>query len=272
MLNQVAYLGPLGSFCGEAAAQLDAARLVPTSSISAVFESVAQGRAEAGVVPAENSWEGAVHQTMDLLAASDTLVIAAELILPVQHQLLARPGRQPGELTRVFSHNQALSQCEAYLSEFCPDAERVEVTSTAQGASMAAAADECWGALASIGAAREYGLEIIAANVCTMPNNETRFLIIKQNDNPVKNNGKTSLVVQAVDRPGALYHLLHEFYTRNISLTRIESRPARTRLGEYRFFIDCIGSRLDEPLVEAIQALEQASVFLRVLGSYPAAQ
>lgn len=271
MLDQVAYLGPLGSFCGEAASRLGAARLLAMPSIAAVFAAVAQDMAEAGVVPVENSWEGAVHQTMDLLAASDTLVIAGELILPVQHQLMARPGRRPEELTRVLSHAQALSQCDAYLSKVCPQADQIEVMSTAQGASLVAASDAPWGALASAGAAKEYGLEIIAADICTMSNNETRFLIIKKIDNPVKNGGKTSLVVQAVDRPGALYHLLHEFYTRNISLTRIESRPARTRLGEYRFFIDCIGSRLDDPLIETILALDKATVFLRVLGSYPEA-
>jgi len=269
MLDRVAYLGPQGSFCGEAAATLKTAQLVSAASIPAVLKAVANGEVDTGVVPVENSWEGAVHQTMDLLAASDELAIAGELVLPVQHHLLASLGTRPAMVTQVLSHPQALAQCNVYLSQACSKAEQVEVASTAKGASLVASTDAPWAAVGSAAAAQRYNLEIIAADICDMPNNETRFLVIKKQDNPVADACKTSLVVQAVDRPGALYHLLHEFYTRDINLTRIESRPARTRLGEYRFFIDCLGSRLDEPMVEAIKSLEKASVFLRVLGSYP---
>lgn len=272
MLNRLAYLGPVGSYCAEAANSLPASELVPAPSITAVFQLVAQGEAEAGIVPVENSWEGAVHQTMDMLAASDSLSIAGEIVLPIHHLLLARPGRKPEQLTKILSHPQALAQCDGFLSRACNGATRVEVASTADGAAQVAASDNLWGAVGSAAAAKKYNLEVIATDICDMPNNETRFLIISHTDNPVVAMGKTSLVVQAVDRPGALYQLLHEFYTRDISLTRIESRPARTRLGEYRFFIDCLGSRLDKPIGEAIKALENASVFLRVLGSYPAAK
>lgn len=269
MLNRLAYLGPPGSFCEEAAAQAGGCELVPQVSIPLVMKAIALGQVSGGVVPVENSWEGAVPQTMDLLAADDRLAIAGELVLPIHHHLLARQAWAPGELTRILSHPQALAQCSNYLSQYCTEAELAEVTSTAQGATMAAESDSAWAAIGSAAAAERYNLKIIAENISDMVNNETRFLVIKAQDNPVKANCKTSLVIQAVDRPGALYHLLHEFYLRDINLTRIESRPARTRLGEYQFFIDCIGSRLESPVADVIKALEKMDVAVRVLGSYP---
>lgn len=268
MCKEVAYLGPQGSFCEEAALSLAIGELQPRPSIAAVMEAVARGEVEAGVVPVENSWEGAVHQTMDLLAAGDNLMIAGELVLPIQHHLAARSFWRPEEITRVLSHPQALAQCYSYLTSVCPQAEEMEVASTALGAVIVADNEEPWAAIASKAAADRYNLTIIAADISDMANNETRFLVLKRQDNPVSTNPKTSIVVQAVDKPGALYQLLHEFYIRDISLTRIESRPARTRLGEYRFFIDCLGSRTDEPLAAALEALKDNSVYLKVLGSY----
>lgn len=269
MHKTVAYLGPQGSFCEEAALSLAIGEMQPMSSIAAVLEAVDRGEVMSGVVPVENSWEGAVHQTMDLLAASNNLMIAGEMVLPIQHHLVARRSWRPEEITRVLSHPQALAQCYSYLAVACMGAEEVEVASTALGAVTVANTEEPWAAIASQAAANRYQLTIIAADISDMPNNETRFLVIKRQDNPVSSNTKTSLVVQAVDKPGALYQLLHEFYIRDISLTRIESRPARTRLGEYRFFIDCLGSRTDERVAAALSALEANSVYLKVLGSYP---
>jgi prephenate dehydratase len=275
MLKRMAYLGPPGTFCEEAAQIYNKEQiyeLVPRPTIAAVFSAIDKGDVEAGIVPIENSCEGAVNQTLHLLSSGYTLQISAEIILPVKHSLLARPGLKPAQITHILSHYQALAQCRDYLAANFPDAELLDVPSTSEAARRVAASPQPWAAIGTMRAARTCGLDILSPCIQDQNNNETRFVLLAREDAPYCAPAKTSLLVYILDRPGALFELLREFYIRNINLTRIESRPARTRLGDYLFFIDVEGHRHDEPIRSALHALRGITAAVHVLGSYPRCQ
>lgn len=274
MNKSVAYLGPQGTFCESAAKKYirkNPAVLIPCSSIEAVFAAVHEGTAAAGIVPLENSCEGSVNLTLDLLAYEYDLKIAGDIILPINHNLLIRSGVGCEDVSLILSHPQALAQCRKYLSLKFPGITLNEVTSTAEAARQVANSDEPWAAVGTIEAAQVYGLAIGHVNINDHPNNQTRFVVLSREDNAYIGRCKTSLVVYIIDQPGALFNVLKEFYVRGINLTKIESRPTRTKIGNYLFFIDIEGHRLEAPIQEALDRLSSLCPALRILGSYPSA-
>lgn len=269
---RMAYLGPRGTFCEEAAAQYTReVSLVPYPSIESVFAAVHNGEVQSGVVPIENSCEGAVNQTLDLLTNEYNIKIAGDIILPVNHNLLVRPDVNISDVNCILSHHQALAQCREYISRSFPGITLYEVASTAEAARQVAQSAEPWAAIGTGTAARAYGLAIEKADINDYPNNKTRFVVLSRQDSVYKDNCKTSLLLYVVDQPGSLFHVLKEFYIRGINLTKIESRPTRTEIGNYLFFIDIEGHRSEAHIQDALESLSALTLGIRILGSYPAA-
>jgi chorismate mutase/prephenate dehydratase len=264
----IAFLGPLGTF-SQAAAQKHfghAAASAPSISIDDVFRDVASGNADYGVVPVENSTEGAINRTLDLLQDS-SLKICGEVALRIHQHLLRK---QPGldGVTMLYSHSQSLAQCHEWLNKHLTNVQCIPVASNAEAARMAAD-DATALAIAGDAAAELYGLQKLAENIEDEPNNTTRFLVIGKHDAPPSGQDKTSLLMSAHNRPGAVVELLHPLARHGVSMTKFESRPARSGLWEYVFFIDLEGHR-DEPQVAAALAeLQDKAAFLKVLGAYP---
>ena len=268
---KVAFLGPLATFTHAAAMQQFglSAQLVPQKSISAVFEDVARGRAQYGVVPVENSNEGVVSHTLDMFMDSD-LQISAEVLLGVSHDLLSRSGRLE-EVKKVVSHPQALGQCRLWLEENLPEVPLVDVASTALAAQLAAE-DGSAAAIASEMAASLYDLRIVREKIEDNPSNFTRFLVIGRQSPEPSGRDKTSVMFSVKDEPGILYRMLEPFSKQGLNLSKIESRPMKKKAWEYIFFLDMEG-HLQEPKVQAaIDELRGYCQFLKVLGAYPRAR
>ena len=266
----VAFLGPRGTFSEEAAIKHfgGSTGKLAAGSIDEVFRKVAAGSAGYGVVPVENSTEGAVGRTLDLLLAT-SLRICGEIALPVHQYLLAkRDGAAPP--TRIYSHAQSLAQCHDWLEQNFPGVVRVAVVSNAEAARLAAAETGA-AAIASQTAAELYGLDVRASNIEDDPNNTTRFLVIGTHDAAPSGRDKTSLVMSAANRPGAVHALLSPLAQHGVSMTRLESRPSRTGLWEYVFFVDIEGHQDDPNVARALDELQPLAAFLKVLGSYPVA-
>jgi len=265
----VAFLGPRGTFT-EAAALKHFGHAVESralESIDAVFREVEASEVDFGIVPVENSTEGVVNHTLDRFMGS-ALAICGEVELRIHHLLMAAEAVPLAELARVYSHQQSLAQCRRWLDRNLPAAERLAVASNAEAARRAVR-EAGAAAIAGPVAAETYGLEVLARNIEDEPDNTTRFLVIGRH--PARPSGfdKTSLLLSARNRPGALFHLLETFARHGISMTRIESRPARSGLWEYVFFIDVEGHAGEEPLRSALAELEREAAMCRVLGSYP---
>ena len=240
--------------------------LLPTASIAEVFQEVKQVRVSFGVVPIENSTEGVVGHTLDLLVDSD-LRICAEVFLVIHHNLLSRTGRAE-DLHRIVSHPQALAQCRVWLGGHFPSLPVEEVASTAHAAKMAAQ-DSAVGAISSCLAKEVYNLQLVAANIEDQSNNITRFLVIADKDPGPSKNDKTSLVFSVKDEPGVLHRMLQPFAKSRINLSKIESRPIKNKLWEYMFFLDLKGHRAEPRVQRAIKDVERNCTFLKILGSYP---
>ncbi len=271
MNGKLGYLGPAGTFSEEAALYYTRTcrrRLVEYPSIPEIAEAVAGGRLEEGLVPLENSLEGGVAVTLDLLAAKDSLQICRELIYPIKHCLLSRPDTTLNNLKVVASHFQALGQCRHFLSRHLPGAVLYPAESTA-AAALKASREEGVAAIAPRRAAALYGLNLLAEDIQDNNLNCTRFVVLAGQDHLPTGDDKTSVVIAVPDGPGSLYHILSYFARCHINLTRIESRPARRRLGEYLFFIDCQGHRCQADLVELWPELRRESNWFKILGSYP---
>ncbi len=268
---KVAFLGPQATFTHVAAMQQFglSARLVPLKSISAVFEEVARGRAPYGVVPVENSNEGVVSHTLDMFMESE-LKVSSEILLEISHDLLSRSGRLE-DVRKVISHPQALGQCRKWLEENLPDIPLVDVASTALAAQMAAE-DETAAAIASEMAASFYGLKVVKEKIADNPNNFTRFLVIGRNTPECSGRDKTSIMFSVKDEPGILYRMLEPFSKRQINLSKIESRPLKSKAWEYIFFLDLEGHVAETNIRAAIDELRTHCQFLKVLGSYPKAR
>ncbi|MDR2451545.1 MAG: prephenate dehydratase [Candidatus Accumulibacter sp.] len=266
----VAFLGPLGTFSESAAARHfgHAARFSPQLSIDDIFREVEAGHADFAVVPVENSTEGAIGRTLDLLMAS-ALKVCGEVVLRIHQHLLSREA-SPESITTVYSHAQSLAQCHEWLNRALPKARRVPVGSNAQAAQLAAA-EAGTAALAGEAAAERYGLAILAGKVEDEPNNTTRFLVLGQRDAGPSGRDKTSLIMSAPNRTGSLYELLAPFSEAGVSMTRLESRPARHTLWEYVFYVDIEGHRDDPEVAHALAELARRAAYLKVLGSYPVA-
>ncbi len=267
---RIAYLGPPGTFSHDAVAKhfgqfVDA---VPCITIDEVFRAAESGQTDHAVVPVENSTEGAVGRTLDLVWQTP-LTICGEIRLRIRQNLLSTAATV-GDVARVYSHAQSLAQCAGWLAQHLPGAARVAVASNAEAARLAAAeADSA--AIAGENAAAIYGLDILAAHIEDEPNNTTRFWVLGRHPVPRSGRDETSLVMSAPNRPGAVYSLLEPFATHGVSMTRLESRPARTGLWEYLFFVDIAGHETDPPVATALSELGKKAPMLKILGSYPAA-
>jgi prephenate dehydratase len=271
-LHKVGFLGPPGTYSQEVVLNLfgPAASLQAYASIDAAIRAVASGEIPECVVPIENSLEGSVNVTLDTLAHEVELFITREIVMPVRHNLLARETGRKVHL--VLSHPQALAQCRRTISRLCPSAVSRPVESTAEAARRVAEGEAGLAAIGSRGAAELYGLDIIAADVQDTSSNCTRFvsLQVQPASHDAAGKWKTSIVIQ-IDgsRPGSLYNILAEFACRQVNLTKIESRPARTGLGSYLFFLDLEGSLDETDVKSALEAVEKKSVWFKQLGSYP---
>jgi len=272
-LYKIGYLGPRGTFSGEAAGLYRAGRnweLADCASIDEIFTGVAEGRLDEGVVPVENSTEGSVSAVLDLLAGPFSLAVRGEIILPVCQSLMTRPGVKLEQVERVFSHPQALAQCRNFLRQRLPFALPAECSSTAAAAAQVAA-DICpSAALGPAGAAAEYGLQVVVPAANDYPDNVTRFWAVGREQLPdlLEHDCKTSIIFGVEHRPGALYAVLREFALRDINLTRIESRPAKRNLGDYMFFIDFAGGQGQAAVREVLREVAAITCGLKILGSY----
>jgi chorismate mutase/prephenate dehydratase len=268
---RVAYLGPEHTYSHEAARGAFGASVefVPLASFAAVFQEVQNSRADFGVVPIENSTEGAVGPALDLLIDTP-LVIISEILQPVRHALMSRDG-DPAKVRRIVSHQQSLGQCRLYLSTNFADRELEAVASNGLAAQMATK-DDSLGAIASRAAAEAYGLRVIAENIQDIAQNTTRFLVIGTRAVPKSGRDKTTILFAVPDKVGALNTALSLFSKSKINISKIESRPLRGRSWEYLFFVDLEGHRDDARVKRALAALQHRTLFLKVLGSYPEAR
>ncbi len=267
---KIGFLGPEGTFSQQAALKHfgHSAHGLPLGSIEEVFQEVEAGNADFGVVPVENSGQGTIQVTLDLFLTS-TLKICGEVELRVHQFLQSRTGRIE-DIERIYAHPQTLQQCQSWLRQHLPRAEKHPVSSNAEGARRARRSDEV-AAIAGESAAHVYGLKVIAGPLEDRPDNTTRFLVIGRELFPASGHDRTSILVFVKDRPGALYNVLRPLAERGLSMNRIESRPSHVGRWQYAFFIDFEG-HVDDPAVRAAldDMLEFASE-VRVLGSYPVA-
>ena len=277
MQRTMGVLGPRGTHSEAAAIYLnerltEACQLRMYADIFECLQSVEDGDVDTALVPVENSLEGAINITLDTLAHSDQLEVELELIWPVHNQLMARC--QPQEIRRIYSHPQPISQCRSYLQKHYPEAEVIKVSSTARAAELVAAEPESsgWAAICTSRAGQLTGLTAVATEIQDNMANCTRFFLVRRRGSgpQVLPQDKT-LVICQIDgqRAGVLYAVIREFAERGINMTRIESRPARTKLGAYIFFFDleCLpDTQLQQ---EAIRSVAKKSIWLKELGAFP---
>lgn len=266
----VAYLGPPASYTHAAASQHFgfAAHFVPLMTIADVFREVEAGRAGYGVVPVENTTEGAVQHTLDTFIESN-LGIGAEIALRISHNLLSQCERLE-EVEQLYSHPQALAQCQRWLAAHVPSLPQNPTSSTAAAAALCQREPRA-AAIASGEAAALYGLRILASQIEDFSQNYTRFLVLSSTASPPTGRDKTSLVCGIPDKPGALYHTLELLASANINMQKIESRPSKARPWEYVFFIDLEGHGEEAHVRQALTTMRERCSFLKVLGSYPQA-
>jgi chorismate mutase/prephenate dehydratase len=266
----IAYLGPPGTFSHAAVARHfgDFVEAEPYASIDEVLRAAESGQTDYAVVPVENSTEGAVGRTLDLMCQTE-LIIVGEIKLRIAQHLLSNATRLDA-VSRIYSHAQSLAQCLQWLARHMAGVPRIPVASNAEAAKLAAAEGGS-AAIAGDTAAAIYGLNVLAPHIEDDPNNTTRFWVLGRQ--PVARSGRdeTSLVMSAHNRPGAVHALLEPLAKNGVSMTRLESRPARTGLWEYLFFVDLEGHRDDPPVAAALAELRIRAPFLKLLGSYPAA-
>jgi chorismate mutase/prephenate dehydratase len=267
---KIGFLGPEGTFSQQAVVKHfgHSAHGLPLPSIEEVFQEVEAGHADFGVVPVENSGQGTIQSTLDMFLSSP-LKICGEVELRVHHHLLSRTGRIE-DVERVYSHPMSLAQCQAWLRQHLPKAEKIPVASNAEAARRARHADDA-AAIAGVSAGHVYGLKIVAGPVEDRPDNTTRFLVVGRELFPASGHDRTSLLVFVHDRPGALFNVLSPFARHGISMNRIESRPAHTGRWQYAFFIDVEGHVDEGPVRQALSELGEYAAMVKVLGSYPVA-
>lgn len=267
----IAYLGPEGTFTQAAAIKHfgHAANTLPCASIDEVFRVVEAGSADYAVAPVENSTEGAVGRTLDLMVGS-ALKICGEVVLRIHHHLL-RATASMADIERVYAHAQALAQCHEWLNQNLPaHVQRISVSSNAEAARMASLDPTC-AAIAGDAAAEKYVLNKLAQNIEDEPNNTTRFLVLGAQSSARSGKDKTSLVISAPNRAGALHAVAEPLARNGVSMTKFESRPSRTGLWEYVFFADVEAYIDDANMQTALAELQQVAAFVKVLGSYPQA-
>ena len=267
-ITSVGYLGPEATFSHHAATLLynEHTELKGSETIEDVFIMVRNGQCEEGIVPIENSYEGSINITQDLLNKYDTN-ICAEVYLRIRHNLLSCE-RDIRNITRVYSHPQAIAQCRSWLKNNLSDVSVAELSSTSLAAKMASK-EKNTAAIGSAFAASTYGLNILKKNIEDNQENATRFFVIGDHKPQPTGKDKTSIIFFLKHEPGSLYKCLSVLAEKEINLTRIESRPAKTKKWEYLFFVDLEGHEKDHNVNEAMEAMEKHCVFLKKLGSYP---
>jgi chorismate mutase/prephenate dehydratase len=268
----VAFQGEPGAYTEEAAIRFfgKSTRSVPYETLDEVFESVEVGEVPFALVPVENSLEGSITRAYDLLLDS-SLMVCGETELRISHCLIAVEGASLETIKYVYSHPQALGQSRNFLHHL--NAELIPASDTAGSVRMIKEQGRLdYAAVASAKAAEIYGMKIIAREIEDNPHNFTRFFVLSREDSPPAGNDKTSIVFSLKHKPGALYDCLREFATRKINLTKLESRPTRHQPWEYNFYMDFSGHREEKEVGEALKALEEHAVFVKILGSYPRAR
>ncbi len=268
----VAFQGELGAYSEEAARQFfgPSIEVKPCASMDDVFQITEKGKAQFGIVPIENSLEGSINRVYDLLLDS-TLMVCGETELRVTHCLIASPATRLDQVKKVYSHPQALGQCQAFLNHL--NLELIPTYDTAGSVKIIKEQGITDGAaIASASAAAIYGMQILVREIEDNPHNFTRFFILAKQDSAPTGNDKTSIVFSVKHKPGTLYEFLKQLAEKKINLTKIESRPNRRKPWEYNFYLDFEGHREDEAAREALDNLERIALFVKVLGSYPRAK
>ena len=273
MAKKLAFLGPVGTFTEEASLAYDPqAQLIPFASIPAVAEAVVSGMADGGMVPIENSLEGSVTDTLDLLIQEKALHIWQELVLPIEHCLLGKEETRVQQVEVIYSHPQALAQCRRFLGRCFPKAQMVAALSTAAAVQEMLQSNSIAVAIANQRSAKLYDAKVLARAIQDSSTNVTRFVLLALKDHPRTGSDKTSLCFSFdEDRPGLLHSVMEELAQRGINLTKIESRPTKESLGRYIFLIDLDGHREDPPVREILDRVQAKVSMLRVFGSYPRA-
>ncbi|MBA2278469.1 MAG: prephenate dehydratase [Chloroflexia bacterium] len=270
---ETAFLGPRGTFSEEAALRYADGRgdLVAFASIPALTSAVETGLAEAAVLPIENSIEGAVSSTLDLLIHETPLRIVGEVVVPVRHMLVTAAGTSLGDITVVSSHPQALGQCRRFLERCLPKAEQVAALSTAGAVeAVANGGDPARAAIGPARAAELYGGQIIARDIQDIRGNLTRFVALAREDAPATGDDKTSLgLTLKANVPGALFKVLLPFAEEGIQLTKLENRPTKGWIGDYVFLIDLEGHQVDAPVRRAVDRIREQAAMFKIFGSYP---
>jgi len=284
IIKKIAYLGPEGTFTEEALlAYLDKLKKkhsqddntcgiekVPFPMIPDVIKSVDRGEAQEGIVPIENSNEGAVPLTLDVLTFESEAKIISEITIPIKHHLIVKKGTKPKNIRKIISHPHATAQCRVYLNSNFPDSEIIAANSTAEAVRKLREAEADTAAVGTKIAAELYGLDILVSDIEDNKENKTRFVIVSNFVAPKTGNDKTSIVCfLKKDKPGSLFNILKEFAERGINLTRLESRPAKKDLGDYVFMIDMEGHVHDKTIYEVLESLRDKVYLVKLLGSYP---
>jgi len=264
----VAYLGPSGTFSEQAVYQQfgHAVEGLPCESIDAVFRAAEAGTADFGVIPVENSAEGAINRSLDLLLQT-SLIISGEVSIPVHHSLMTKSGTMEG-VTVICAHSQALAQCQVWLNQHYPHIVRRAVASNAEAARIAGD-DAGFAAIASEMAGQQYKLGVVQAHIQDDPHNRTRFVVVGCLQTAPSGRDQTSLVLAVPNKAGAVYQLLAPLARNAVSMTRFESRPARMGSWEYYFYVDIEGHAQDAAVAQTLVELKQNAAFFKVLGSYP---
>lgn len=267
---RVAFLGPSGTFSEQALLKHFGSSVDPVAcpTIDEVFRATESGTVDFGVVPVENSTEGAVSRTLDLFLQTP-LQISGEVSMPIRQNLMSRSGSMHGVL-RIVSHAQSLAQCIGWLDRHYPGVERVPVSSNAEAARLASLDDETAAVAGEIAASR-WGLEIVARSIQDDPNNRTRFAVIGHYRSAASGADQTSMILSVPDRAGAVHSLIEPLARHGVSMKRFESRPARQGDWEYHFYIDILGHQDDANVASALAELRRNAAFCKVVGSYPRA-
>ncbi len=272
--KKIAYLGPPGTFCEEALDKfikdINQIEKVPCPTVVEVIKSVDRGEVDAGLVPLENSIEGLVNITQDILTFESEVKITGEVIIPVKHSLIGKKKMRLDKIKKVISHPHATAQCRNFLSTYLKGAEIIAANSTAEAVKILKNEDDDIAAIGTKIAARIYDLEIIESDIEDNKDNKTRFVFLGNSLQQKTGKDKTTIVCfLKEDRPGSLYNILKEFARRDINLTCLESRPAKKDLGDYVFIMDLDGHLHDKNIFEAIEALRKSVYLVKILGSYP---
>ncbi|HCC07873.1 MAG TPA: prephenate dehydratase [Clostridiales bacterium] len=265
----IGYLGPVGTYCYEACNTYSSGKyeIKPYKTIRETIMAVVSGQVDKCIVPIENSIEGSVNQTIDTILENDELTIEGELVLPINHYLLSTEMVELKDIKEVYSHPQALAQCRKFILSNMPDAEIIETASTAL------AAKEMHGltnsvAIANKACAEVYNLKILKENIQDEHTNQTRFILVSLKGDKKTQCAKTSMIFSTLNNPGSLYRVLGLFNLFEINLTKIESRPAKTKIGEYIFLVDFEGDKEEEHIKILLNHIKKACSYLRILGSY----